>query len=81
VLVVNLGPDIHRASYAEPLLAPPPNADWICRWSSEDAAYGGGGTPDLWPDGSWVIPSECALVLSPGPHRAKRPFPLVRRTA
>jgi len=81
VLIVNLGPDIHRTSYAEPLLAPPPNADWMCRWSSEDAAYGGCGTPDLWPDGTWVIPSECALVLSPGPLRAKRPFPLVRRTA
>ena len=75
------GPTSRRPSYAEPLLAPPPNADWMCRWSSEDPAYGGGGTPDLWPDGSWVIPSESALVLSPGPLRAKRPFPLVRRTA
>jgi maltooligosyltrehalose trehalohydrolase len=81
VLIVNLGPDIRRPSYAEPLLAPPPDADWTCRWSSEDAVYGGSGTPELWPDGTWVIPSESALVLSPGPLRSKRPLPLVRRTA
>ena len=81
VLVVNLGPDLVRPSYAEPLLAPPPNADWTCRWSSEDPSYGGNGTPDLWPDGSWVIPSESALVLSPGPRRSRTPFPLDRRTA
>jgi maltooligosyltrehalose trehalohydrolase len=81
VLVVNLGPDIVRSSYAEPLLAPPQNADWLCRWSSEDPVYGGNGTPDLWPDGIWVIPSESALVLSPGPRRPRSPLPLVRRTA
>jgi maltooligosyltrehalose trehalohydrolase len=80
VLVVNFGPDLLRPSYAEPLLAPPPNADWVCRWSSEDPAYGGHGTPDLWPDGCWVIPSETALVLSPGPRRPRSPFPLARRT-
>ena len=81
LLVVNLGPDLGRPSYAEPLLAPPPNADWTCRWSSEDPSYGGNGTPDLWPDGGWVIPSESALVLSPGPRRSRTPFPLDRRTA
>ena len=81
VLVVNLGPDLLRPSYAEPLLAPPSNADWMCRWSSDDPAYGGHGTPDLWPDGCWVIPSESALVLSPGPRRPSRPVPLIRRTA
>ena len=81
LLVVNLGPDLVRPSYAEPLLAPPPNADWTCRWSSEDPSYGGNGTPDLWPDGGWVIPSESALVLSPGPRRSRTPFPLDRRTA
>jgi len=81
VLVVNLGSDILRPSYAEPLLAPPANADWMCRWSSEDPVYGGNGTPDLWPDGCWFIPSESALVLSPGPQRSRTPLPLVRRTA
>jgi maltooligosyltrehalose trehalohydrolase len=81
VLVVNLGPDILRPSYAEPLLGPPPDADWICRWSSEDPAYGGNGTRDLWPHGCWVIPSESALVLSPGPRRPTTSLPLIRRTA
>jgi maltooligosyltrehalose trehalohydrolase len=81
LLVVNLGPDLLRPSYAEPLLAPPSNADWICRWSSEASAYGGNGTPDLWPNGCWFIPSESAVVLGPGPQRPKHASPRIRRTA
>jgi maltooligosyltrehalose trehalohydrolase len=81
VLVVNLGADISRPSFAEPLLAPPPGTDWQCRWSSDDPAYDGTGTRDLWPDGLWEIPGESALVLSPGPRRRWQPLPLVRRTA
>jgi maltooligosyltrehalose trehalohydrolase len=81
VLVVNLGPDLSRSSFAEPLLAPPPDQDWQCRWSSDDAAYGGTGTRDLWPDGAWEIPGESALLLGPGPRRRRPPMPLVRRTA
>jgi len=81
VLIVNLGPDISRGSFAEPLLAPPLDADWTLRWSSEDPAYGGTGTRDTWPDGCWAIPSECALVLGPGPKRPRAPLPVLRRTA
>jgi maltooligosyltrehalose trehalohydrolase len=81
VVIVNLGPGITRGSFAEPLLAPPPGTDWTLHWSSEDPAYGGGGTPDTWPDGWWVIPGESTLVLSPGPKRPRHPLPLVRRTA
>jgi maltooligosyltrehalose trehalohydrolase len=81
VLIVNLGADLFRPSFPEPLLAPPPGSDWLCRWSSEDAKYGGAGTRDVWPDGLWDIPSESALVLSPGQPRRTRPMPLVRRTA
>jgi maltooligosyltrehalose trehalohydrolase len=81
ILVVNLGADLSRTSFAEPLLAPPPDADWQCRWSSDDPAYGGAGTRDLWPDGVWEIPGESALVLSPGPRRRRQPLPLARRTA
>jgi maltooligosyltrehalose trehalohydrolase len=81
VLIVNLGPDISRESFAEPLLAPPKDADWMLRWSSEDAAYGGAGTPDVFPDACWSIPGESALVLRPGPRRQRNPLPLVRRTA
>jgi maltooligosyltrehalose trehalohydrolase len=81
VLIVNLGADLKRGSIAEPLLAPPEDAGWALRWSSEDPAYGGGGMPDPWPDGCWVIPGESALVLSPGTKRPPSPLPLVRRTA
>src|SRR5262249_29392703 len=59
VLIVTLGQEITRGSFAEPLLAPPPHADWALRWSSENPAYGGGGTPDTWPDSCWMIPGEC----------------------
>jgi maltooligosyltrehalose trehalohydrolase len=81
VLLVNLGADLPRASFAEPLLAPPTGTDWRVLWSSEDPAYGGGGTPDIFPDERWRIPGESALVLSPGPRRPHKPWPGSRRTA
>jgi maltooligosyltrehalose trehalohydrolase len=82
VVVVNLGADLFRPSAAEPLLAPPSaDTDWQLRWSSDDPKYGGTGTRELLPDGSWDIPSECAFVLSPGAQQPNRPLPLVRRTA
>ena len=81
LLVVNLGADLQRSSFPEPLLAPPPDADWMLRWSSEDASYDGGGTPDVFPDGWWHIPAESALVLMPGPRRPRRPLPAVVRRA
>ena len=38
-----------RPSFAEPLLAPPAGGSTgRCRWSSEDPAYGGRGTPEIW---------------------------------
>jgi maltooligosyltrehalose trehalohydrolase len=80
VVIINLGADLSRASFAEPLLAPLPGTDWACSWSSDDAKYGGSGTRDLWPDGQWEIPSESALVLRPGPERQKC-IPIDRRTA
>ena len=79
VLVVNLGPDLARGSFAEPLLAPPPGLDWAVSWSSEDPQYGGSGTPEVWPDGCWMIPAESALILSPATRRPRSPLPLVRR--
>jgi len=81
ILIVNLGPDLSRTSFAEPLLAPPPEAGWSLRWSSEDPVYGGTGTGEVWPDGCWMIPSQSALVLRPGPPRPRPPFPRVSRTA
>jgi len=82
VVVVNLGPDLTRPSYAEPLLAPPAGRDWTVRWSSEDPRYGGNGTPDTWPDDRWFLPGESAIVLAPGPKRSPSSLPTVcRRTA
>ena len=34
--------DLSRPSFAEPLLAPPSERDWVVVWSSEDPRYGGG---------------------------------------
>ena len=81
VLIVNLGSEISRGSFAEPLLAPPLDTDWQVRWSSEDPKYGGLGTPDIWPNGCWCVPGECALVLAAGPRREPRATPRLRRTA
>jgi maltooligosyltrehalose trehalohydrolase len=77
VLVVNLGGQLERASFAEPLLAPPVDADWQPRWSSDDAAYGGPGAADLFPDEWWHIPAESAVLLIPGPRRPRSPLPRV----
>ena len=66
VLIVNLGRDLRRASFAEPLLAPPPGTDWTLNWSSENPRYGGTGTANLWPDGQWRIAGESAVVIGPG---------------
>jgi maltooligosyltrehalose trehalohydrolase len=81
VLVVNLGAELVKGSFAEPLLAPPPDRDWEPGWSSERPAYGGAGTPDIFPDGCWRIPAECALWLVAGAPRKRTPFPIRRRTA
>jgi maltooligosyltrehalose trehalohydrolase len=81
LLMVNLGSDLFRESFAEPLLAPPLDTDWTLLWSSENPAYGGGGTPDVLPDESWRLPGESAIVLSPGARRVHKPWPKNRRTA
>jgi maltooligosyltrehalose trehalohydrolase len=78
LLVVNLGGDLERASFAEPLLAPPPDTDWQLRWSSDDAAYGGPGIAEPFPDEWWHIPAESAMLLTPGPRRPRSPIPRVR---
>jgi maltooligosyltrehalose trehalohydrolase len=78
LLVVNLGRDIVRSSFAEPLLAPPAGRDWDVVWSSEHPQYGGGGTRVLWPE--WWIGGESALVLGPVPQRPRVAI-VSRRTA
>jgi maltooligosyltrehalose trehalohydrolase len=79
LLVVNLGADLRRGSFAEPLLAPPPETDWQLRWSSDDPAYGGPGTAETFPDEWWHIPAESALLLIPGPCRPRHPLPAVSK--
>jgi maltooligosyltrehalose trehalohydrolase len=65
LIVVNLGPDIVAASFAEPLVAPPGGAVWSIQWSSEHPAYGGTGTPAVAGDAGWRIPGHAAVVLRP----------------
>jgi maltooligosyltrehalose trehalohydrolase len=81
ILLVNLGSDVESNSFAEPLLAPPPDTAWTVLWSSEDPRYRGGGTPDLWPNGCWRLPAESAVVLAPGPRRDYTASVKRRRTA
>ena len=72
LLVVNLGADIDLVAVAEPLVAPPPqpaSASWAVLWSSEAAAYGGGGTPS-WQRDRWPVPGHAALLLGPGSRRS-----------
>jgi maltooligosyltrehalose trehalohydrolase len=67
LLLVNLGPDLLLQPMAEPLLAPPEDRVWDLIWSSEDPAYGGGGTaPVCRPDG-WWLPGHAAVVMRPAP--------------
>jgi maltooligosyltrehalose trehalohydrolase len=68
LLLVNLERELRFESIAHPLIAPPEGMRWALLWSSEDPAYGGGGTPELdTPDG-WRIPGESAVLLSPHPN-------------
>jgi len=67
VLVVNLGHDERRSSFAEPLLAPPAGYRWRIEWTSEHSKYGGSGSRDLWHESQWLIPGESAFVLAPSP--------------
>jgi maltooligosyltrehalose trehalohydrolase len=65
LLIVNLGPDIEAASFAEPLVAPPEGHAWQIRWSSAEPEYGGYGTPAVVTDTGWRVPAHAALVLQP----------------
>jgi maltooligosyltrehalose trehalohydrolase len=65
LLLINLGPDLVRGSFAEPLLAPPERYEWQTQWSSEAPIYGGGGTPRVTGADGWRIPGHAAVVLRP----------------
>ena len=65
LLLVNLGCDLKLGILPEPLLAAPLGMQWTIRWSSENVAYGGCGTPELVMDENWKILGETALWLAP----------------
>lgn len=64
LLLINLGVDLHLRPAPEPLLAPPAGCTWELRWSSEDPAYGGEGTPPVDLEGIHV-PGAAAVLLLP----------------
>ena len=64
LLLVNFGCDLSRASFPEPLLAPPEGRGWRLLWSSESPAYGGGGTPPVETEKGWHLPGHAAIVLT-----------------
>ena len=61
LLVVNLGADLQRGSFAEPLLAPPPDCDWhaalVERATRRTAAPA---PPNCFPTSWWHIPGGIA---------------------
>jgi maltooligosyltrehalose trehalohydrolase len=64
LLVVNLGEPLVLTRVPEPLLAPPSGAEWRPRWSSEDPAYGGLGTPEFASTmEGWSFPGGCAVLF------------------
>jgi maltooligosyltrehalose trehalohydrolase len=65
LLVVNLGTEIRYDPSPEPLLGPPHGMEWEKLWSSEDAQYGGCGTPRLDTEENWRIPGQAAVLLHP----------------
>jgi maltooligosyltrehalose trehalohydrolase len=66
LLLINLGEEVDRRTYAEPLLAPPAGRSWRLRWSSEDPKYGGLGAVDpVTPEG-WYLQAESASLLIAG---------------
>jgi maltooligosyltrehalose trehalohydrolase len=68
LLLLNLGRDLRLEPAPEPLLAPPERCRWTVRWSSEDPAYGGNGTPSVEDDhGNWRLPGHSAVVMNPVP--------------
>jgi maltooligosyltrehalose trehalohydrolase len=69
LVVVNLGGDLDLSAIPEPLLVPPRRARWRLIFSTEDARYGGSGTPPFEPCGLLTVPAHCTLVLSPEDER------------
>jgi maltooligosyltrehalose trehalohydrolase len=68
LLLVNLGTDLLLDIAPEPLLAPPNGRRWAVVFSSEDVAYGGGGTPAIdTEEEGFFLPGRCTVLLQPLP--------------
>ncbi|MFO1154258.1 MAG: malto-oligosyltrehalose trehalohydrolase [Rhodospirillales bacterium] len=65
LMLVNLEVDLHLDPAPEPLLAPPDGCTWELLWSSEDPAYGGGGTPAVYSAENWLLPGASCVVMGP----------------
>jgi maltooligosyltrehalose trehalohydrolase len=63
LLLVNLGRSMNLRPCPEPLLAPPPRAQWETLWCSDDACYAGSGSPVVYANGVWSIPGHSAVVM------------------
>jgi maltooligosyltrehalose trehalohydrolase len=68
LLIVNLGPRLEVHPAPEPLLAPPAGAAWRLVIATDDARYGGIGTPEPESGEGWSLPAESAVVLRPVPR-------------
>jgi maltooligosyltrehalose trehalohydrolase len=69
LLIINVGDSLKLDAMPEPLLAPPARRAWRLVWSSEDPAYGGGGTPHLAATmQGWRIAGGSAMVFAPTDH-------------
>ncbi len=64
LLIANLGTERILDVAPEPILAPPPHAEWRILWSSEDPAYGGWGTPPLETGEGWRLPAWTTVLLA-----------------
>jgi maltooligosyltrehalose trehalohydrolase len=62
LMLFNLGRELDPCSPAQPLLAQPAGRRWQLLWSSEDARYGGRGTPAM-VEAQWHIAGHAAIVL------------------
>jgi maltooligosyltrehalose trehalohydrolase len=75
LLIVNLGRDLLLEVIPEPLLAAPPGMQWEPIFSTEEARFGGNGSPppeargEPWrlPGEAWRVAGHSAVVLKPIP--------------
>jgi maltooligosyltrehalose trehalohydrolase len=65
LILVNLGLSFNLLPAPEPLLAPPLDSHWDILLSSEDARYGGDGTPELNTERTWYVPGHATVILAP----------------